>query len=155
MEPAPADARGRDGADIAAGSLVWAIRDSFRAYIEGLPDAETTLADGAGASPEGFSFRVGAFPGFEGSLRIRAHDGALDITFASPALEAQRDGIVLTADTGAGRLPIARLLDLAALPEAGSAARAADVALTPAGSEWLGGVYAPWTRMAPVLLRRG
>lgn len=138
------------------GGLLWGIRSGFRDYLDALPDAAVEL-EHATRGPDGYRFpsAVGS-GGFAGRVRITAHGGALDITLALPAIESTPDaGTVLTAETGDRRIRLARLLDVADvatfLIDGGTAH---DVALTPDGAEWLGGVYNPWARMDPVRVDR-
>jgi hypothetical protein len=134
--------------------LVWGIRTSFREYVAALEDGRFVV-DGAEADEDGFAFPRSVDGAFGGRVRITAHGGALDVTLADPRIEPDGTRVVLTADTGDGRLALVRLLDVAdATTFAEDGGVAADVALTIEGAAWLGGVYNPWARMDPVRVVR-
>lgn len=138
-----------DGARV---QLEWGIKASFRDYLQALPDARE--------EHEGVEVRDGeyVFPGraddalqFTGRVHLSGHGGVLDVILADPAIEATDDGLVLTADIGGTRQALARLLDAPGIDElVASGGEVADVALTIHGAGWLGGVYAPWTRVDPI-----
>lgn len=130
--------------------LRWTIRGSFLDYLHALPDVAITI-DGVTLDAEGFAFpSSGDALGFAGRAHITAHGGALDVTFADPVIDYSSGAALLTADTGDGREPVARLLDAPVSDEFAGGGVAQDVALTIEGSVWLGAVYAPWARMDPV-----
>lgn len=132
-------------------ALLWGIRRGFRDYVAALPDALVEL-DGVVALDDGYRFPAGPEPRrFGGRLHITAHAGALDVVLDRPAVDVADGGVVLTADLGAGRRAVARLLDVANVEQfTARGGSADDVALTVDGSAWLGGVYGPWARMDPV-----
>lgn len=85
--------------------LVWGLKDRFLDYVERWPGSTVDLAPGSGRLPDGrFYFApdpqrpAGAW-WFRGGLRIRAHEGLLDVTVADPRVEARGSAHVLTADT--------------------------------------------------------
>ncbi|GEM_PF-6056358 len=138
-------------------TFVWGIKESFLSYAEEIAQATIEL-DGVERGPDGFRFPGTDDPTrFTGRLRIHGHGGAMDVVLADPAIEHTADGAVLTADTAAGRLTLARLLDAPAASELAADAdiEIADVALTIDGASWLGGVYGPWTRVDPLRLSAG
>jgi hypothetical protein len=156
--------RAEGGADPAAASLQWAVRDSLLRYV--LVIAHGTCATDGGVTMDesgvfGFGLRSATEVSdgewrlsFAGSVRFTAHHGLLDILIEDPAVAIGPRGGLLSATTGSGHTPIALLGP--AVP-----VRDGDRLVWPAiGSELLesavetfGGVYAAGTEMAPLALR--
>ena len=138
--------------------LCWAIRESFLEYVEALPDATISCSAGAQRAEHGFTFPAAEIPETESSLRfvgevrVSAHAGALNVVLRDPHIVVDDGGAWLEITTDTGRMRPARLLDAPSLPVS-ERASFADVALTLDGASWLGGVYNPWTRVAPIVIR--
>jgi hypothetical protein len=135
--------------------LAWGLRQSFVAYVEGLPDGLVRATGGAVRADDVF-----VFPGrresanawaFDGALHFRGHAGVLDVTFAAIRIDAGG----LSAEVAGERIPIARLADRAELARPGGApsTRFGAVTLTDDGAAVLGGVYQTDTPADPVTIR--
>ena len=84
-------------ATVESGSLSWGVKSSFRSYITGpIAGGTATVADGAVETGSGYDFaqssgELNADAGtgaaaYAGSVRFLGHNGALDLTFASPTV---------------------------------------------------------------------
>ncbi len=93
---APADAQA-PGCDVAAATLTWGFKESFRAYIDGsIANGEWTVADGATYQTPTFGFAAedgqvdardpNGSIAFPGAVRFTGHGGVLDTTIANPVL---------------------------------------------------------------------
>jgi len=141
--------------------LTWPIKESLLGYLEMMEARIETR--GADRTPEGFCFPVDPDAAgvewlvFVGEVHITAHGGLLDVTIARPRIGRDGDHAVLRSTSARGEIGLARLLDYpqddAGLRQDGGVLT--DVALTMDGAALLGGVYAPWTRLAPIVLRAG
>jgi hypothetical protein len=97
LMPASPAAAQAPGCDVAAATLTWGFKESFRAYIDGsIANGEWTVADGATYDTPTFGFPdgTGLLTGrplegqvdFPGSVRFTGHGGILDTTIANPVL---------------------------------------------------------------------
>ena len=135
-------------------ALEWGIKDSLLTYIENV--AGEVVCEGAARTEDGFWFpdkQTGGLQ-FDGSVTFLAHEGVLRVMIMRPAITFESGRCFLTVESTTGRISIAEVLDW---PADGSSSDStpvllSDVALTVAGSQLLGDIYAPWQRMAPISL---
>ena len=144
--------------------LIWGVKQSFRAYVEGSGGTIATT-DGAGRADDGtFVFQAaddsdlaigadGVLSGvgrFRGQVAFKAHGGMLSVTLTDPWIEATADGGVLSvAETATRRTAIAKL-DAAAL--AGDERAELPAVITLDGMMIVGDHYPPGTPLDPVRL---
>ena len=146
--------------------MTWGVKASFRAYVEAA-EGTITVSNGAMRNADG-EFVFPALPGgdlalpedgapsgmvrFQGTVSFDAHGGMLKATLGELAVEADAEGLVLTAAkvaSGTGRCAIARL---------GSPASAADGSVTMDSAITFDGMfeiadnYPPGTPLDPVRL---
>ncbi|WP_347404592.1 HtaA domain-containing protein [Streptomyces sp. MST-110588] len=157
------------------GRLDWGVRESFRKYVTG-PIGRGTIetADGATASAAGFAFPKGhgtydttassLNADFDGSVRFRAHEGVLDMSFANLGVRISGTKGTLRADVSAksrttGKVTVTKDMAVADLAvPAGALTAKNDVVtlsgvpatLTTAGAGAFGGDYRPGERLDPV-----
>ncbi len=83
---------------VAAGSLAWGIKESFRSYVAG-PIAHGSITT-SGVSLSGGAFVFGQAAGstfdgstgstsYSGSVRFRGHDGLLDVSLSNPVVTVE------------------------------------------------------------------
>ena len=111
---------------VAAGSLTWGVKQSFREYVSG-PIAKGSIST-SGAGTSGGAFVFGQATGgtfdtatglgtskYTGSVRFQGHGGILDLTLANPVVrvDSASRGTLLVSINGGGAVPFATL-DLAA-----------------------------------------
>ncbi|TQL55692.1 Htaa protein [Subtercola boreus] len=175
---APAQgARLAQGARPAQGArLEWAVKASFVAYVEALPDGKVETFGGAARAADGrFLFAAaGGTEGdlaFTGTLRFSGHHGVLDVLLSDPRIETVGGLAALTIAVGAERVHIATIGHLeAGTPgtgihsSEGAAARAdtltaatltgTGVTATDDGAHLLGGVYSAGTPLDDLVILR-
>lgn len=130
--------------------LEWAIKPSFVAYVEALPDGGVDVEGGAARSADGvfvFPATGGTEFSFEGSVRFHGHAGVLDVTIADPRIEQTGASADLTIALGAERIRFATVGELTIT--AAGALLSTDVVATDDGAYVLGGVYPPGTPLHP------
>ncbi len=130
--------------------LEWAIRKSFVAYVEGLPDGGVEVEGGASRAASGafvFPSVEGGALAFAGAVRFHGHGGVLDVTIADPRIEPQGDSAAVTVALGTGRIRFATVGELTRSDT--DDLRSVDVAVTDDGAYVLGGVYEPGTALDP------
>lgn len=113
-EPSPV------GAPMATG-LVWAVKDSFLAYLGRMPDLQSSVTDGAIMTSTGAYFfptrsteNYDATTGrgvieFAGDVRFSGHHGMMFVRLAQPRIEFGADGTTLSVSDSSGpdgRLPL-------------------------------------------------
>jgi hypothetical protein len=151
-------------------TLIWGVKQSFRAYVEGSGGAIDTGA-GAAREPDG-AFVFAAAPGarltlnsdgrpqgrgdFVGEVRFEAHGGMLKVFLADPTVEISSDVARITvADNEVRDVRV----QLAELDLAGAARDGRDLViptkLSKDGWRVLGDHYPPMTPLDPVRLRLG
>lgn len=138
--------------------LTWPIKTSFLDYVRALPDGRIEATGGAEELSVGFVFAESGDVrpdrlDYRGHVTIAAHDGAMDVLLADPSIIHEAGEAWLECTTREGRLRVARLLDCPPIAELAAGGDIPDVALTIDGSAWLGDVYRPWARMAPIVIR--
>lgn len=134
--------------------LEWEVKDSFVAYVEGLPDGCVKAFDGAVRSQGSFLFEgqqvaEGLFS-FTGSVHFFGHMGLLDLTLTALRLRVASSEAVLTAEVGPSRVRVAE----------GKERQVSDdgsmlldpVTLTGDGAALFGDVYAPGSLLSPVIV---
>jgi hypothetical protein len=130
--------------------LEWALKPSFVAYVEGLPDGVVEVERGAARGADG-SFVFPAVAGdtwaFEGAVRFHGHAGVLDVTIADPRIQATGTSWDLTIALGAARIRFATIGGLTAT--APGVMSSTDVAATDDGAYVLGAVYPAGTPLHP------
>lgn len=135
----------------AAARLHWAIKPSFVAYIEALPDGGVELLDGVICGADGvFVFPASEAAGeleFTGAVRFRGHQGVLDVTIREPRIESVDGAIRVTVAVGAERVHFATATG-PLLSEDDDLSTPA-LAATDDGAALLGGVYQPGTELEP------
>ena len=146
--------------------LTWGVKTSFLAYVQAA-EGSIVVADGAARTAEG-AFTFPALPGgdlaiapdgsatgaarFQGSVTLEAHGGMLRATLSDLAVEAGKDGLVLTATqmpAGTTRCAIARL---GPVEQDGSGGVTAAAAITLDGMYQIAENYPPGTALDPVRL---
>ncbi|PCC55105.1 HtaA domain-containing protein [Brevibacterium aurantiacum] len=134
--------------------LEWGIREGFRDYLSGVPDAEVVL-DGVvfDEESERFVFPLAAksLLATSGSLRVRAHDGALDLRLSRlrPVTGEKSWELLDSTDQAISRLP-------GRPPEPDAPEwKFAQVLLTDYGSSLFAGHYGPWASMDPLIVDFG
>lgn len=130
--------------------LEWAIRKSFVAYVEALPDGGVEVEGGASRTADG-AFVFPAIEGeelaFAGSVRFHGHAGVLDVTISDPRIEPRGDSADVTVALVSGRI---RFATVGALERAvAGVVSSADVAATDDGAYVLGGIYQPGAPLDP------
>jgi hypothetical protein len=136
--------------DPAGPRLEWAIKPSFVAYVEALPDGGVEVEGGATRAADGsFVFPAIAADAwaFGGAVRFHGHAGVLDVTIADPRIEPSGTGADVTIALGTERIRFATVGELTAL--AAGVLSATDVAATDDGAYVLGGVYQAGTSLHP------
>ena len=151
-------------------TLIWGVKQSFRAYVEGSGGAIDTGA-GAERGPDG-AFVFAAAPGprltinsdgkpqgrgdFVGEVRFEAHGGMLKVFLADPALEVSEAGARITVADSEERVV---RLELAVLDLDGASRDGGDLViptkLSRDGWRVLGDHYPPMTPLDPARLRLG
>jgi hypothetical protein len=146
--------------------LTWGVKASFRAYVEAAAGT-ISASDGASRDADG-AFVFTALPGgdlaipndgpptgslrFQGTVAFDAHGGMLRSRLTELGVEADQDGLVLTAAQGPGgtrRCAIARLGPVEATPD-GSIILGAVITLD--GMFQIADNYPPGTPLDPVRL---
>ena len=150
-------------------ALVWGVKQSFRAYVEGAGgaidtgDGATKQVDGAfvfAASSRGLVVGAdGKLQGrgdFAGEVRFEAHGGMLRVFLADPALEVSEAGARITVADSEERVV---RLELAVLDLDGASRDGGDLViptkLSRDGWRVLGDHYPPMTPLDPARLRLG
>ena len=114
---------GREDVAMRVTALVWGVKQSFRAYVEGsggtigAGDGAARADDGAfifaAAEDSDLAVNAGALTGtgrFRGRVTFQAHGGLLSVTLVDPWVEAAEGGWVLSiAETATRRTAIAKL----------------------------------------------
>jgi hypothetical protein len=155
-------------AEIPSQTLIWGVKQSFRAYVEG-SGGEIQTGMGAARADDGvFSFpaapgrglTLGADGkpqgrgGFVGEVSFQAHGGMLSMFLADPEIQIGPEGAVLTvADSPerTHRVPLAKL-DLAAAARGADGVLEIPSSMTNEGWQVLGDHYLPTTPLDPVRL---
>ncbi len=146
--------------------LTWGVKASFCGYVEGV-GGSIALSDGASRTAEG-AFVFTAVPGgdlsiasdgsasgamhFQGTVSFEAHGGMLKSTLTELGIEADDDGLVLTAlDTqmNRGRCPIAKL-ELVQAGDDGATILRSEITIE--GMLQIADNYPPGTELDPVHL---
>jgi hypothetical protein len=146
--------------------LTWGVKASFQAYVEAA-GGTISVSDGATRDADG-AFVFTALPGgdlaipgdglptgatrFQGTVAFEAHGGMLRATLAELGVEAEQDGLVLTAAQAPGgtrRCTIARLGPVEATPQ-GAILLGAVITLD--GMFQIADNYPPGTPLDPVRL---
>lgn len=146
--------------------LTWGVKASFLAYVQAA-EGSIVVADGAACTAEG-AFTFPALPDgdlaiaedgsatgatrFRGSVTLEAHGGMLRATLSDLAVEAGKEGLVLTATQmpmGTTRCAIARL---GPVQRDGSGGVTAAAAITLDGMYQIAENYPPGTALDPVRL---
>jgi hypothetical protein len=110
---------------VAAGSLVWGIKSSFREYVTGPIARGSITATGVGTSGGAYVFGqaagasldpltgLGTSP-YRGSVRFEGHGGQLDVTLSDPVVQvlSPSSGTLFVRVDGGASVPFA-VLDLA------------------------------------------
>lgn len=102
-QAAPASAADGSSCTVTDGTLVWGVKESFRAYISSsIANGEWEASDGATYATPSFTFSdatgaVDAETGagsisFPGTVRFSGHDGVLNLTISNPTIEFVGDG---------------------------------------------------------------
>ena len=151
-------------------TLIWGVKQSFRAYVEGSGGAIDTGA-GAERGPDG-AFVFAAAPGprltinsdgkpqgrgdFVGEVRFEAHGGMLKVFLADPTVEISSDVARITVADNEERDVRVRLaeLDLAGAARDGREL-VIPTKLSKDGWRVLGDHYPPMTPLDPVRLKLG
>lgn len=105
---------------VAAGSLTWGLKQSFRSYVVSSTAKGTISTTGVGGSGGAFVFGQasgGSFNGstgtsnYSGSVRFVGHGGVLDLTVANPVvrIDSSLSATLLLNVNGAGRVSFASL----------------------------------------------
>lgn len=163
--PSPASASAPAVAGPVAGiRLEWAVKASFVAYVEALPDGNVETFGGAIRAGDGrFVFgtpeRSRDALAFTGTLRFSGHHGVLDVLLSDPRIETLGAVTALTVAVGAERVHIATIGHLdggapsaAIHPAIGSALTGTGVTATDDGAHLLGGVYSAGTPLDDILI---
>ncbi|UFS59157.1 HtaA domain-containing protein [Subtercola endophyticus] len=123
--------------------LEWAVKPSFVAYVEALPDGLVEVGGGVTRTSDGrFVFGADAGSGefgFVGSVHFFGHHGVLDVTLADPRIEVVGDEFVVTVDVQGERVRVATVEQL--LEDGNDVLSASGVEATDDGASLLGGVY--------------
>jgi hypothetical protein len=140
------------------GSLTWSIKESLLTYLRDMPDAVVAGSRASDAADAPFVFAEAPDstperPRYLGNIRIRAHDGLMNVDISDPAVVPEKGGWVLVFRTATGaELRFARLADLDENESEGLLTRrSSDVALLIDATPLFGGNYAPYTRLAAVV----
>ena len=144
----------------ANGSLSWAVKESFLAYIHGLPDSEIKLLGDCESVNETYVFpSVSSRNGehlFSGGVHFTGFAGMLDVRLVDPIIEGEGNQRTLTMLVGppsiAARVAIAEI-DNAEEPRAATTWTATPK-LTFEGVRVFGDVYQVGTELAPVVIER-
>lgn len=105
---------------VAAGSLTWGFKESFRSYVVGSIAKGSISTTGVGGSGGAFVFGQatgGTFNGstgtsnYSGSVRFLGHGGILDLTLANPVvrIDSSQSAMLLMDVNGSRRVPFASL----------------------------------------------
>lgn len=105
---------------VAAGSLTWGFKQSFRSYVAGSVAKGSITTTGVGGSGGAFVFGQasgGTFNGatgtsnYTGSVRFLGHEGILDLTLANPVvrIDSSQSATLLLNVNGSGGVPFASL----------------------------------------------
>ncbi|WP_411699034.1 HtaA domain-containing protein [Conyzicola sp.] len=113
-------------ASLAAGSLTWGVKQSFRDYVTGSIAKGAVTTSGVASSGSSYTFGQAAGGTFDrasgvgssnysGSVRFTGHAGLLDITLGNPVVrvDSAASGTLLVSVNGGASTPFATL-DLAA-----------------------------------------
>jgi hypothetical protein len=113
-------------ASLAAGSLTWGVKQSFRDYVTGPIAKGAVTTSGVASSGSSYTFGQAAGGNFDpasglgssnysGSVRFTGHAGLLDVTLGNPVVRVDRagSGTLLVSVNGGAPTPFATL-DLAA-----------------------------------------
>lgn len=143
---------------VSQGWIEWAVKGSFRRYVEALPDGAVEAADGASLDAETFRWPATIEQGGEqsrasgwGVVTLTGHSGLLTVALASPTVVVRGGKGALSIDypwASASEEPSTVIADLVATAEHGVFA----VSLTEDGAE-LFNTYAAGAEMAPLVLR--
>ena len=154
----------------AVAALIWGVKQSFRAYVEGSGGAIDT-GGGAARDPDG-AFVFAVAPGarltinsdgkpqgrgdFVGEVRFEAHGGMLKVFLADPTVEIPPDAARITVANNEERDV---RLELAVLDLTGATRDDGEVViptkLSKDGWRVLGDHYPPMTPLDPVRLKLG
>jgi hypothetical protein len=105
---------------LAAGSLTWGVKESFRSYVTGPIAHGSITTTGLGTSGGAFVFGQasgGTFDGttgtskYSGSVRFTGHDGVLDLRLGNPVvrIDSASKGTLLVSVNGGGAVAFASL----------------------------------------------
>ncbi|MCU1480233.1 MAG: LPXTG-motif cell wall anchor protein [Subtercola sp.] len=123
--------------------LEWAVKPSFVAYVESLPDGRVEVGGGVTRASDGrFVFGADAGQGefgFVGSVHFFGHHGVLDVTLADPRIEVVGDRFVVTIEVQGERVHVATVEQLRG--DGADVLSASGVEATDDGAALLGGVY--------------
>jgi hypothetical protein len=131
---------------VSAVELAWALRSSFVAYVDALPDGVVAVEDGARREDGVFLLpgeRAGDGHRFGGTIRFSGHLGVLDVELDGVEVLPGNPIVLRTVVSGvAVDLATARELE-----DDGDRVRSVDLRLTGDGAALLGGVYPPGERL--------
>lgn len=131
--------------------LEWAVKPSFVAYVEALPDGTIELSDGATRATDGaFLFRgdhVADHLQFQGAVHFRGHHGVLDLLIRDPRIADSAGTVELTVCVGAERIRFAT--GPGPLRDDGRGLAISSLATTGDGAAALGGVYSAGAALEP------
>jgi hypothetical protein len=143
--------------DVEEGALEWGVKQSLLGYVEHAGGSIEVLPPAVRRSdrfiyPQAARNTHGSPQlQFEGSVRLFAHDGLMDVLLADPAIEFDGSTYTLTVRTGDHeREAVARLVPVE--PTADSWASEYEARLLFAGSRLLGDVYDVNTVLEPVTI---
>lgn len=133
-----------------AAELEWAIRRSFVAYVEALPDGGVEVEGGASRTADGafvFPAIEGEALAFAGAVRFHGHGGVLDVTIADPRIETHGGSADVTVALVSGRIRFATVGALGST--VAGVVTSTNVAATDDGAYVLGGIYQPGAPLDP------
>ncbi|GGF31366.1 HtaA domain-containing protein [Subtercola lobariae] len=136
--------------------LEWAVKPSFVAYVEALPDGRVEVVSGVSRAEDGrFVFGADAESehgelGFTGAVHFYGHHGVLDVTLTDPRIEAEGRRFVVTVEVLGERVRMATVEQL--LHDGSDGLEASGVEATDDGAHLLGGVYQAGTPLDDLLI---
>jgi hypothetical protein len=122
------------------GMIRWGVKESFRAYIDGLPDGEVAVTNGASHELDGrFTWPLVAADGgvfrAAGEVRLGGHGGMLAVSLSELRVTVEGDTAVIAV--GGEPVRIAR----GTVTTNTDRGLLIETTVTTMGSELLGGVY--------------